>query len=76
MVFVQVKKVKAIYYTMNKFRKTDTGLLMAEGWVPMSQLNDVDIALKRGTVSLIFCSIFYSVPTIINGTLSNLRTNI
>ena len=46
----QVRKVKAIWYTMNKFKKTETGLLHAEGWCPKLQLNEVDRALKRGAV--------------------------
>ncbi|KAL5259885.1 hypothetical protein ACHWQZ_G010119 [Mnemiopsis leidyi] len=45
---IQVRKVKAIWYTMNKFKKTETGLLHAEGWCPKIQLNEVDRALKRG----------------------------
>lgn len=45
---IQVRKVKAIWYTMNKFKKTETGLLHAEGWCPKLQLNEVDRALKRG----------------------------
>ncbi|XP_063680644.1 V-type proton ATPase 116 kDa subunit a 1-like isoform X2 [Bolinopsis microptera] len=48
---IQVRKVKAIWYTMNKFKKTETGLLHAEGWCPKLQLNEVDRALKRGAQS-------------------------
>lgn len=48
---IQVRKVKAIYYTLNKFKKTDSGLLHAEGWCPKFQLNDVDRALKRGAAA-------------------------
>jgi len=45
---IQVRKTKAIYYTLNKFKNTDTGL-RAMGWCSVRDLGTANNALKRGS---------------------------
>ncbi|XP_078378211.1 V-type proton ATPase 116 kDa subunit a 1-like [Oculina patagonica] len=48
--FIKVKKIKAIYHTMNMFNLDVTQkCLIAECWCPVSDLNKIQQALRRGT---------------------------
>ena len=48
----QVKKIKAIYHTMNMFNLDVTAkCLIAEGWCPVDEMDEIQDALNRGTVS-------------------------
>ena len=49
----QVKKIKSIYHTMNMFNLDVTQrCLIAECWCPVEDLDEIQRALTRGTVSL------------------------
>lgn len=59
---MQVKKIKAIYHTMNMFNIDVTEkCLIAECWAPVIDLDRIQTALKRGTDQS-----GTSVPSIIN----------
>ncbi|XP_022793413.1 V-type proton ATPase 116 kDa subunit a-like isoform X2 [Stylophora pistillata] len=48
--FIKVKKIKAIYHTMNMFNLNVTQkCLIAECWCPVSDLDKIQQALRRGT---------------------------
>ncbi|XP_078378237.1 V-type proton ATPase 116 kDa subunit a 1-like isoform X3 [Oculina patagonica] len=48
--FIKVKKIKAIYHTMNMFNLDVTQkCLIAECWCPVSDLDKIQQALRRGT---------------------------
>lgn len=49
--FVKVRKIKAVYHTMNCFNIDVTQkCLIAEGWCAIRDLPDIQLALQRGTV--------------------------
>lgn len=51
--FLQVKKIKAIYHTMNMFNLDVTQrCLIAECWCPVEDLDEIQRALMKGTVSV------------------------
>lgn len=59
--FVKVRKIKAIYHTLNLFNLDVTQkCLIAECWVPLLDMETIQLALRRGTVRfssvLFFCS--------------------
>eukprot|EP00057_Strongylocentrotus_purpuratus_P010438 XP_011664912.1 PREDICTED: V-type proton ATPase 116 kDa subunit a isoform 1 [Strongylocentrotus purpuratus] len=60
--FIKVRKLKAIYHTLNLFNLDVTQkCLIAECWCPVSDLDQINLALRRGTeVS------GSSVPSILN----------
>ncbi|KAK2151049.1 hypothetical protein LSH36_377g00002 [Paralvinella palmiformis] len=48
--FIKVRKIKAIYHTLNMFNLDVTQkCLIGEGWCPVSDLESIQGALKRGT---------------------------
>jgi V-type H+-transporting ATPase subunit a len=50
--FVKVRKIKAIYHTLNLFNLDVTQkCLIAECWVPSLDLETIQLSLRRGTVS-------------------------
>lgn len=52
--FVKVRKIKAIYHTLNLFNLDVTQkCLIAECWVPVLDLETIQLALRRGTVSFV-----------------------
>lgn len=52
--FVKVRKIKAIYHTLNLFNLDVTQkCLIAECWVPVLDLENIQLALRRGTVRII-----------------------
>ncbi|XP_028408788.1 V-type proton ATPase 116 kDa subunit a-like isoform X2 [Dendronephthya gigantea] len=60
--FIKVRKIKAIYHTMNMFNLDVTHkCLIAECWCPVSDLDQIQDALKRGTDES-----GASVPSILN----------
>lgn len=55
--FVKVRKIKAIYHTLNLFNLDVTQkCLIAECWVPLLDTETIQLALRRGTVR--FCHYF------------------
>lgn len=50
--FIKVRKMKAIYHTLNLCNIDVTQkCLIAEVWCPISDLDSIQFALRRGTVS-------------------------
>lgn len=59
--FIKVCKIKAIYHTLNMFNLDVTQkCLIAECWCPVSDLDKIQMALRRGTVSVIFNKVRYT----------------
>ncbi len=51
--FCRVRKMKAIYHTMNLFNlEVNQKCLIAECWAPVNELTRIKLALDKGTVSL------------------------
>jgi len=51
--YVQIKKVKAIYHSMNMFNLDYTQrCLVGECWCPVDSLDDIQAALTRGKVHM------------------------
>ncbi|CAG0882372.1 unnamed protein product [Darwinula stevensoni] len=60
--WIKVRKIKAIYHTLNLFNLDVTHkCLIAEGWVPSLDLETIQLALRRGTEQS-----GSSVPPIVN----------
>lgn len=54
--FIKVRKMKAIYHTLNLCNIDVTQkCLIAEVWCPVSDLDSIQFALRRGTVSNCVC---------------------
>ena len=50
--FCRVRKMKAIYHTMNMFNlEVNQKCLIAECWAPVNELTRIKLALDKGTVS-------------------------
>jgi V-type H+-transporting ATPase subunit a len=48
--FVKVRKIKAIYHTLNLFNLDVTHkCLIAECWIPTADLSSIQMALRRGS---------------------------
>ncbi|KAJ8038580.1 hypothetical protein HOLleu_16043 [Holothuria leucospilota] len=48
--FIKVRKLKAIYHTLNLFNlDVTTKCLIAECWCPVANLDEIQMALRRGT---------------------------
>ncbi len=51
---IKVKKIKAIYHTMNMFNNdVARKCLIAECWAPVSELDRIQLALRKGSVSIL-----------------------
>ncbi|VDP07354.1 unnamed protein product [Soboliphyme baturini] len=60
--FTKVRKIKAVYHTLNLFNLDVTQkCLIAECWCPVSDLDKIQLALKRGTEES-----GSSIPSILN----------
>ena len=50
---IKVKKIKAIYHTMNMFNNdVARKCLIAECWAPVSELDGIQFALRKGSVRI------------------------
>ena len=54
----KIRKMKAIYHTMNMF-KFDQKSMIAECWIPNSEINRIKEALDKETVIFIFNNYIY-----------------
>jgi V-type H+-transporting ATPase subunit a len=55
---IKVRKIKAIYHTMNMFNNdVARKCLIAECWAPVSELDRIQLALRKGSVSHFFLCI-------------------
>ena len=64
--FTKVRKIKSIYHTLNLFNLDVTQkCLIAECWCPTSDMDKIQLALKRGTVRTLIrvCSRYMSMFT-------------
>ncbi len=53
--FTKVRKLKAIYHTLNLFNLDVTQkCLIAECWCPVADLDKIHMSLRRGTVRIIY----------------------
>lgn len=53
--FCRVRKMKAIYHTMNLFNlEVNQKCLIAECWAPVNELTRIKLALDKGTVRFKF----------------------
>lgn len=51
--FIKVRKIKGIYFTLNKFNFDVTNkCLIAEAWIPEIDLTRIKAALCKGAVSI------------------------
>jgi V-type H+-transporting ATPase subunit a len=56
---IKVRKIKSVYHTMNMFNNDIARkCFIAECWTPNSQLNTLQSALEKGSVSLAFLFFF------------------
>ena len=65
----QVKKIKAIYHTLNMLNVDVTQkCLIGECWCPVADLDEIQYALRRGHVSCSWLSLnlsFYCAPVVV-----------
>ena len=48
--FIKVRKIKAIYHTLNMFNLDVTQkCLIAECWIPTADIESIQLSLRRGT---------------------------
>ncbi len=59
--FCKIKKMKAIYHTMNMF-KYDQKSVIAECWIPANEADRIRDVLDTETVSKFFCFCFFGLP--------------
>lgn len=58
--FIKVRKLKAVYHTLNLFNLDVTQkCLIAECWCPVTDLDKIQMGLRRGTVSSLFGLCFF-----------------
>jgi len=51
--FIRVRKIKAIYETLNLFNLDVTEkCFIAEAWIPIQDIDNIQMALRRGTVTV------------------------
>lgn len=63
--FIKVRKMKAIYHTLNLCNIDVTHkCLIAEVWCPVSDLDSIQFALRRGTVGRLL--LFFTLPEPLN----------
>lgn len=63
--FIKVKKIKAIYHTLNMFNLDVTQkCLIGECWCPVKDLDKIQMALRRGTVSYHPCYAIHPPPNL------------
>lgn len=65
--FTKVRKIKAIYHTLNLFNLDVTQkCLIAECWVPMADLESIHLSLRRGTVRNTYFAVLWVTGNISN----------
>ena len=56
---IKVRKIKAIYHTMNMFNNdVARKCFIAECWAPVAELDRIQLALRKGSVSRFCCLLF------------------
>lgn len=62
--FIKARKIKAIYHTLNLFNLDVTEkCLISECWIPVADIENIQMAMRRGTVKYLSLSFLFLIHT-------------